>query len=283
MIGGASISSALAASPLWQLPPEQAPLVFVDLEMTGLDAARDRVCEVGLLRYAGRREEASFESLANPGVDPGASAEIHKLDGALLAQAPPFEALCGRVLELLDGAFLVAHGADSDVAFLQAELGRLGHPLPVVGVIDTLPLARRCFLSRSHGLGALSAALGLDHARHHRAGDDARATAQLFWRVVDALSPSSMADLHSVRVGERQARPSILAAVSEAIAGRKPVLVRHRTPRRPTEEMWMVLTSVRTDVDPPRVMGYLHPGRGRRELRADRILAIVPAAHPETP
>jgi DNA polymerase-3 subunit epsilon len=39
----------------------------------------------------------------------------------------------------------------------------------------------------------------------------------------------------------------------------------------------MVLTLVRSDLDPPRVMGYQLPGRGRRELRADRILRVDPA------
>jgi DNA polymerase-3 subunit epsilon len=36
----------------------------------------------------------------------------------------------------------------------------------------------------------------------------------------------------------------------------------------------MRITDVRTDLDPPRVLGYLLPSRSRRELRADRILAI---------
>ena len=31
------------------------------------------------------------------------------------------------------------------------------------------------------------------------------------------------------------------------------------------------------DLDPPRVIGYQLPGRGRRELRADRILRVDPA------
>ena len=31
----------------WDLPLAEAPLAFVDLEMTGLDASKDRVVEVG--------------------------------------------------------------------------------------------------------------------------------------------------------------------------------------------------------------------------------------------
>ena len=48
---------------------------------------------------------------------------------------------------------------------------------------------------------------------------------------------------------------------------------------RAPETMTMVLTEVRRDLDLPRVMGYQLPGRGRRELRADRILRVAPTAH----
>ena len=36
----------------------------------------------------------------------------------------------------------------------------------------------------------------------------------------------------------------------------------------------MVLVEIAVGLDPPRVIGYQLPGRGRRELRADRILRI---------
>lgn len=38
----------------------------------------------------------------------------------------------------------------------------------------------------------------------------------------------------------------------------------------------MVLVEIVAGLDPPRVIGYQLPGRGRRELRADRILRIEP-------
>jgi DNA polymerase-3 subunit epsilon len=40
--------------------------------------------------------------------------------------------------------------------------------------------------------------------------------------------------------------------------------------------MLMILTEVRTDLDLPKVIGYQLPGRGRLELRADRILRVEP-------
>jgi DNA polymerase-3 subunit epsilon len=50
----------------------------------------------------------------------------------------------------------------------------------------------------------------------------------------------------------------------------------YRPSKKPRQVLKMVVTLVRTDLDPPRVIGYLLPGRGRRELRADRILRCDP-------
>jgi DNA polymerase-3 subunit epsilon len=53
--------------------------------------------------------------------------------------------------------------------------------------------------------------------------------------------------------------------------------VTYRATRRAPEPLTIVISEVRSDLDPPRVLGYLLPGRGRRELRADRILKVEPA------
>lgn len=255
---------------------DEAVLVFVDLEMTGLDPAVERVCEVCLIRCRGRVVEGTLESLVSSERGPGVGQAIHGITAEELAGAPTFADLAPRLLELLDGAVLVAHGVAIDRLFLQAELGRLGLTLPIVGALDTLPLARRCFASRTYRLGQLSKLLNLTHTRAHRAGDDARATMQLFWLEVEALLPASLADLATVRVGEHQARPHILEQVRALVGSTRPVVVRYRSSSRPVEEITYVVTAVRADMDPPVVMGYLHPGRGRKELRADRILAILP-------
>jgi DNA polymerase III subunit epsilon len=264
---------------VWALPVGEAPWAFVDLEMTGLDPARDRVCEACVVRARGGRIEAELESVVSP---EGARADeragrVHGLSESDWAAAPAFGAVADRLASLLEGAIVVAHGVELDLSFLRAEFARLGREMPKIeGFVDTLPLARRCFALSSYRLDRLSAELGLDHPRPHRAGDDARATMQLFWRTVGLLEPSSAGDLRGVRVGERRARPELVERAERARASAEPVAVRYRPSRRGPEGLAMVITEVRTDLDPPRVLGYLVPGRGRRELRADRILAIGP-------
>ena len=73
------------------------------------------------------------------------------------------------------------------------------------------------------------------------------------------------------------------SSATRAVEDASDVIVRYRPAHRGPEDLVMRLTAVRTDLDPPRVLGYLLASRGRRELRADRILAIlpVPDAAPE--
>jgi DNA polymerase-3 subunit epsilon len=263
--------------PPWDLPIDEATFAFVDLEMTGLDAEKDRVCEACVIRAVGTKDLATLETLVMPDARVGGNAKVHGLDLAALEGAPSFREIAPRVAELLDGAIVVAHGVTYDLQFLEAELGRAGVAMTNAGSLDTLTLSRRAFQMESHRLSSLATALGITLDRPHRAGDDARATKALFFRAVAILSPTTPRDLWHVRIGEKHARPEVLAHAVQAAEENAEVIVRYRPSRRPPEELRMVITEVRTDLDPPRVLGYLLPGRGRKELRADRILALSPA------
>jgi DNA polymerase-3 subunit epsilon len=265
------------------LPTSEAPLAFVDLEMTGLDVASDRVLEICIDRVVGRDRVAYFHSLVNPGERLGGCAHIHGIDAAQVESAPSFAATAGSVIAALDGAILVAHAAAWDVRFLEAECRRAGTALTVRHFIDTLVLARRAFAFHSYSLDALCRELGIDRGRAHRADSDVRAMRELFDRCVAVLSPVSARDLWEVRVGDRQARQAVLDACEAAAKHGAPVVITYRPAGRGPESMQMVVLEVRWDLDPPRIVGYQHPGRGRRELRADRVLRVEPQPAPAPP
>lgn len=271
------------AGPPWDLPVAAAPLAFVDLEMTGLDASQDRVVEVCIERVVGDRVERRVSSLVDPGERVGGAAEVHGLDAAALHGAPRFAEVAPDVVAALDGAVLVAHAAVWDVRFLLAELGRAGLAPRLEHWLDTLSLSRRAFVFHSYSLDALCRELEIERGQAHRAESDVRALRAVFLRCVRALAPVSVRDLWEVRVGERRARQAIVDACEAAVKHGAPVTLVYRPARRPPEPLPMVLLEVRSDLDPPRVVGYQLPGRGRRELRADRILRIEPAPPPVEP
>jgi DNA polymerase-3 subunit epsilon len=154
-------------------------------------------------------------------------------------------------------------------------MARCGRLYSIPHHLDTLTLARRAFGLRSNRLGALAASLGIKQDRAHRAGDDVGVMRAIFDRIVAELKPTTPRDLWHVRVGERHARPEVLAACHTAV-GKAPVVVHYRPSGRAAEQFAFVVTAIRTDLDPPRVIGYLVPGRGHRDLRSDRILAVEP-------
>ncbi|MBX3219732.1 MAG: 3'-5' exonuclease [Labilithrix sp.] len=284
MTGGRDATRARPGPPAgapWDSPLGDAPLAFVDLEMTGLDAKRDRVVEVCIERVRGQVVEDRLHTLVRPEGGETGNVHVHGLDAAALEEAPTFAEIAERVEALLSGAVFVAHGAAWDVSFVHAEMRRAGRDFTVEFWLDTLNLSRRAFGLAKHSLEALRTHFGLDATRAHRADADVVALREVFARCVAALdshagaaAPTTPRDLWEVRIAEGRAREQILAQCKDSVAAGREVTVHYRARSRPAEPMRMVLTALDLGLDPPRVIGYQLPGRGRRELRADRILRI---------
>ncbi|MCL2449532.1 MAG: 3'-5' exonuclease, partial [Polyangiaceae bacterium] len=117
--------------PPWDLPVSEAPLTFVDLEMTGLDADRDRVVEICADRVVGGRSVDRLATLIDPGERVGGAAQVHGIDAEALSGAPTFAEVAAGVARLLDGAVLVAHAAAWDALFLRAEFRRAGRDVEI--------------------------------------------------------------------------------------------------------------------------------------------------------
>lgn len=261
--------------PLWDAPFAETTFAFVDLEMTGLDLGKDRVIEVCIKRVRGGEVVSSFTSLVKPGNLPIGNTHIHGIMAEELATAPSFADISERVRQELEGAIFVAHGAIWDVRFLEMEFARAktledAAPFKVEHYIDTLNLSRRAFMLDSHALDALCKHFGVTRTREHRAEDDVDALIAVWGKCIHELAPASARDLWEVRIGDRMAREGVLEACREAMAKQVPLKVSYRPSRKPAVTFSLMVTSMQES--PPRVIGFEVPGRGRRELRAERIL-----------
>lgn len=274
--------------PPWDGPLDEATLAFVDLEMTGL-GPDDRVIEIAIVRERAGVETKALDTLVRPEDARFGNAHIHGISAEELAAAPTFGGVADVVEAALAGAIWVGHGVRYDLQFLAAEMARLGRAFDVPFPIDTLTLSRRAFAFSSHSLDALAGEFHIPRGRAHRAADDVEVLRAVFRRAVVALAPATVRDLFETRVGNREARPAVLVAARSAVETGEIVDVRYRPSGRAAESLRMVLTAVTspaappdativpepaTRLDPPMVFGYLLPSRGRRELRADRILSI---------
>ena len=102
-------------------------LIWLDMEMTGLDPERDRVCEVAVVRGAFDRVDAEFQSLVRPTVKVSKGArKVHGLTDQILRRAPMFKRIAPELVKHLEGAVLVCHNVPFDVGFLHRRGGCFG-------------------------------------------------------------------------------------------------------------------------------------------------------------
>ena len=145
--------------------------VVFDTETTGRSAAEgDRIVEIGCVELINLLPTGQvLQCYVNPqGREiPDEVVRVHGLSNAFLADKPPFsdESVVDRLMAFLGDSPIVAHNAEFDRSFLNAELERLKRPpVPQERFIDTLPIARKKFPGASNSLDALSRRFQLDRA-----------------------------------------------------------------------------------------------------------------------
>lgn len=146
---------------------------LLDLETTGGNAARDRITEIALVRVEDGVQTARWSTLVNPGVRiPPFIQALTGISDAMVAEAPHFEEVAARLLELLEGAVLVAHNVRFDHGFLLHELARMDIALKAK-TLCTVRLARKLYPQhKGHGLDAILQRHGLHTQARHRAMGD---------------------------------------------------------------------------------------------------------------
>jgi len=197
--------------------------IIFDTETTGLDPREDRIIELGAVELVNRFPTGrTFHHFINPqgrNVDAEAYA-IHGIGMADLADKPIFQAIADEFLAFIAGASLVAHNAGFDIAFVNAELARIGaQPVVPNRVVDTLALARRKHPLGPNSLDALCRRYGIDNSRRARHGA--------------LLDSELLSEVYLELVGARQAAlgleslPAVEAGVAEtgAAAG---IVIRRR-------------------------------------------------------
>ena len=168
--------------------------IVVDTETTGLDPqAGHRIVEIACLELmhhvpTGRK----LHRYINPERDmPAESLAIHGLTAEFLAGHAPFAAVADELIGFIGGDRLVIHNADFDLAFLNAELSRLGRP-PLAGpFVDTLTVARRRFPGASASLDALCRRFAIDLSERdlHGAMIDCGLLAEVYIELLGGRQP----------------------------------------------------------------------------------------------
>ncbi len=277
----------------WQralaIPLDQLPLAFVDVETTGLYAERgDRVCEIAVVVYVGKRELRRFSSLVNPQrpISPGASA-VNGLTDEMVCRAPTFPEVAAEVAAILTAGVPVAHNAPFDLSFLARELALAGLAPAAQAAVDTLALARRLLPYQRHGLPELARFFAIAvPGQAHRALADALTTRQLLGHLLARAGYRAAPTLQALAAQQR-----CLAPWPSAVPQPPPLppeLAEMLAPGRLLRIVYVTWDGRRTErlVEPANVyasgdavylVAHCHLRGQQRTFRLDRIVAWEPA------
>ena len=251
----------------------------LDLETTGLDAARDRVIEVGAVAFTPERVTTTLERLVDPGrAVPETVLRLTGIKPEELRGAASAESALRELADFLRGRQPVGHGARLDVDFLAAA----GLWDPSIEILDTLDLARILLPSAaSHSLPLLATEMGFTQPRPHRALDDADATRQLLLRLREEAAALDERLKESMLALVAPYEWSIARFFAEALTVLSPD---HRAPANPVVESIRGRPAEAPSGEPAVVAALLGPegplagvlpGYEHRESQVQMLLAVA--------
>lgn len=154
---------------------------IIDIETTGLNARKDRITEIAIYTHDGEKVVDRFETLVNPECRiPYHITALTGISNKMVADAPKFFEVARKIVEITDGAVIVAHNASFDYNFIRCEFKRLLYDYSR-HTLCTKKLSRKLIPGiKSYGLGNLARILNFHNPARHRAGGDALTTVALF-------------------------------------------------------------------------------------------------------
>ena len=180
--------------------------VVFDIETTGLSKETESITEIGAVKVVDGKVIDRFSTFVNP--ERPIPAEITKLTGItneMVADAPVITEILPRFLEFCQDAVLVAHNANFDTGFIRLNAERKCGIEVKNTVLDTLELSRSLLPElKKHKLDIVCEQLGVSLEGHHRAVNDAEATAEVFLKFIDMLVEKEIYKVDDINVFSSQ-------------------------------------------------------------------------------
>jgi len=160
------------------------------------------VTEIGAFRVRQGRVADEFHTLINPESPiPAFITALTGISDTMVACAPLFADVSKAFLDFIGDSILVAHNAQFDMRFLNHEISLVYGEYRVANpCLCTVQLSRKLLPHVSnHKLKTLAEHYSVSLINHHRASDDARATAEIFVNLLEMLRVSGVDDYGSVK------------------------------------------------------------------------------------
>lgn len=152
------------------------PVVYVDVETTGIGYRTSRIIEFAAIRVENGSVTNVFKTLINPGVPiPYHISSIAGISDEDVYDAPYFNEVAEQISSILNGAIFIAHNVRFDYSFIkrQLELCNISYS---PRMLCSVRLSRALYPNeKGHGLEAIIKRFGIKTVARHRAYEDAEA------------------------------------------------------------------------------------------------------------
>ena len=184
------------------------PIVFFDLETTGVSTTNDRIVQIGAIKLLADGTEEVKNVIINPTIPiPAGATVVHGIGDEDVQDKPKFRQIAKSFLKWLSGCDLAGYNSDNfDVPLLIEEFARVGITFPEEGTsfIDVLKIER---MVCSHKLGnTYQRYTGEELEDAHDALADIRATLTIFQKQLEKNPdlPIEAADIDLLCQGENR-------------------------------------------------------------------------------
>lgn len=169
---------------------------FITIDFETATAQRDSPCELGLTFVKNRQIVETKSWLIKPMYDDFDyfNVLIHGIRPEDVADKPEFNVLWDEIKPLIENQFLIAHNAGFDISVLRRTLEAYQLPFPSLQYSCSYIFSKKVWQGLpAYDLKTLCNANGIVF-KHHRAGADSRATAELALKAFDKAEVYSVDD-----------------------------------------------------------------------------------------
>lgn len=184
--------------------------VIFDLETTGFYPVKDNITEIGAVKVKKGKVIDTFSTFVNPErTIPLKVTELTGITNEMVANAPKVKDALPKFLDFVGGSALVAHNSDFDMSFVRHYAQQLNLHINNT-VLDTLELSRILLPDlKNQKLNTIAKELDVSLDNHHRAVDDANATAQIFIKFLQMLKNRNIFTLEDLESFGKEATKNI--------------------------------------------------------------------------
>ena len=169
---------------------------FITIDFETATSQRDSPCEIGLTFVSGGQIEETKSWLIKPMYDvfDYFNILIHGIRPEHVADKPEFNELWKEIKPLVENKFLIAHNAGFDISVLRRTLEAYKLPFPTLNYSCSYIFSKKVWQGLpAYDLKTLCKVNNID-LKHHRAGADSKATAELTLKAFEIAGVVSLDD-----------------------------------------------------------------------------------------